>query len=74
VHESVLKSFEGVQYQNQDCVGKNNIGRNYNINKINDLRDVYQFAKKKRVEMIFSCTLGNRNWWGAMKGKKKTAW
>lgn len=37
-----------VQYWNQDCDEKNNIGRNYNINKINDLRDVYQFAKTKK--------------------------
>lgn len=36
-------------FQNQDCVWKNNIGRNYNINKINDSRDVYQFTKKKKT-------------------------
>ena len=64
----------GVLYQNQDCVGKNNIGRNYNINKINDLRDVYQFAKKKREAMIFRVhwqrkIVGSDEW-----KKKKTAW
>ena len=63
----------GVLYQNQDCVGKNNIGRNYNINKINDLRDVYQFAKKREKKWFF-VYIGKEKLWGAMNEKKKTAW
>lgn len=44
-----MKSLRGVQERNQDPPRKNNIGKNYNINKINDLRDVYQFAKKEGI-------------------------
>lgn len=60
-----IEGWTECRYPNQDCVCKNNIERNYvrNINKINDLRDVYQFAKKKN----------ERKSWGRNK-PMKLAW